>query len=217
MFHSDLKQIMPREGQKLECRLQSSGKLSTISGVINSRKRLVWILLISLNLCWFQACKEYDNTNLKVNLNTSDANQAINTEKTKIPSKDDTAELGRIIELPFTPEDAVWREETSGDQTGDNRTQPPGERKLVAILKFTSEDAKKIVEQAERHQPPSGTKLNVESWFPPELIAKSQSSADKTIEGATYAANDFFRSPYLKGKITRISDTNFFVLELSGT
>jgi hypothetical protein len=34
------------------------------------------------------------------------------------------------------------------------------------------------------------------------------------LKGAAYAANDFLQSPYNNGKLTRINDTNYFVLEL---
>ena len=124
-----------------------------------------------------------------------------NNESSSQP-KDDIAELEKIIKLPFHPEEAIW-------------LSLPNEKKLVVVLKFSPEDANQIVQQAEKYQPATQSAVEADNWFPAELIAQSQLSGDETLKGNSHAANDFFQPPFTNGKITRIVDTNFFVLELT--
>ena len=132
-------------------------------------------------------------------------------------SKDDVEELDKIINLPIQPEEAVWREDNSEkrDSGGSGSIPSSNGQKLTVVLKFSAEDAQKIVEKVDKIKPPFASDVDAESWFPPELIAKSQESGDGNLKGISYAAAEFLREPYKNGKITRISDTNFFVLELT--
>ena len=111
--------------------------------------------------------------------------------------------LAKIIKLPFAPEEATFTETGSKD------------KKLVAVLKFSAADAAVITANAEKYKPPVASDIDAEMWFPPELIAKSQESGDEVLKGNEYAANDFLQPPYINGKLTRIGDTNYFVLELT--
>ena len=172
-----------------------------------------------INLCFFlaailliNACSNGENTN-------QISNQALNKEadinsNSIIVAKDDPAELGKIINLPIIPEEAVWREEPRGRQTDANRAPGPGDRKLTAVLLYTPEDTQKLVGTIEKYKSAEQVELETESWFPAELIAQSQTSGNETIKGSAYAANDFVQSPYLNGRITHISGTDYFVLEL---
>ena len=141
------------------------------------------------------------NANLPKNKTANYANE------NKIPPNDNVEELERIVKLPFHPEEATWRE--------TDLNTPEGEKKLTAVLKFLSEDANKIVQQAEKYKPATAVDIDAEDWFPAELIAQSQLSGDENLKGKSYAANDFLETPYTNGKITRIDDTDYFVLELT--
>lgn len=147
------------------------------------------------------------NSNEALNSNTnSNANSNI---------KDDVDELGTIIKLPLQPEETVWREENQAKTGNDNSVPPaPSGKKLLVVLRFSKEDAAKIVAQAANYKPAVRESLNNENWFPSELTAQSQISGDETLKGTTYAANDFLQTPYSDGKLTRIDETNYFVLEL---
>ncbi len=81
-------------------------------------------------------------------------------------------------------------------------------------MKFTTEQADEIVKRAETYKAPVAVQMEAEEWFPPELIAQSGASGDDTIKGNSYAANDFVKTPYTGGKLTRIVNTDYFVLEL---
>lgn len=151
--------------------------------------------------------------------NTQNSNQASNStqsiENTN-STKDNTEGLEMIVKLPFEPEDAVWREEKLGKPDAGGRDMPPSqnERKLTAVLQFKAEDAEKITAQAQSYKQPTPADIPSENWFPAELIAQSQLSGDETIKGTSYAANDFFQTPYSDGKITRVQASNYFILEL---
>ena len=144
-----------------------------------------------------------------INSNASNANQPANT-KIEIIERDDLEDLARIIKLPFTPLDATYSEVDTDDQNA-----APNDQKFVAVLRFTTEDAAKIVAGAEKYKPPAPSDIDAETWFPPELIAKSQETGDEFLKGVQYAANDFIQPPYLNGKLTRLNDTDYFVLELT--
>ncbi len=151
------------------------------------------------------------------NENTSAANDqsAIVKNDNANISKDDVEELDKIINLPMQPEDATWREDNLLDKQNNNNTPVPKGKKLTVVLKFSSEDAQKFVEQIDKTKPAFASDVDAASWFPPELIAKSQESGDENLKGISYSADNFLREPYKNGKITRIDDTDFFVLEVT--
>ena len=164
--------------------------------------KLICGFLLSIFL--FSACVK-NETDKNANLPTNQTTNYNNDNKT--PPMDDVEELERIIKLPFHPEEATWRE--------TDLNAPNGEKKLTVVLKFLPEDANKIVAQAEKYKPAESLDIDAEDWFPAELIAQSQISGDINLKGKSYAANDFFQSPYTNGKVTRIDDTDYFVLELT--
>lgn len=162
-------------------------------------------ILLFFAVSW-TACLSNNNSNSTAN-SQNRTNGNANSNNKKNPTKDDIEELELTIKLPYHPEDAVWREESAGAPEGEKK-------KLVAVLKFTKDEADKIVAQAEKYKPAAPASIGAEEWFPAELIAQSQMSGNETVKGMTYAANDFFNAPYTDGRITRVEATNYFVLEL---
>lgn len=189
--------------------MQSLSKLSTITEVIRAPKILFFALLSSL--CWFSACKVYDDFNANANSNTANANQAISDANADTPPKDSAAELGKLINLPFIPEDVDWREESAAQNSNN---QAANNRRIIAVLRFSEEDAKKIVEQAEKYNPPAEATVEIQDWFPAELLVQNQISGGENLKGTAYPANDFALPPFNNGRLTRINETDFFVLEL---
>lgn len=161
----------------------------------------------------FVACSADDNqSNETPNVNSNKAvNSSVSNENSNVP-KDNTEEFEMIVALPAHPEEVLWREEPIGAQ--GNASAANG-KKLVAVIKFAAADAGRIAAQAETVKPPAQTLIETESWFPAELIAQSELSGDETLKGTAYAANAFFQPPYNDGKLTRLEDSNYFILELS--
>lgn len=139
--------------------------------------------------------KTSNGTNSGVNSNANTASVVAN---------DKDEELEAMIRMPFPSDETVWRDETGADQ----------KRKLTAVLRYSSEDAQKLEDQASKSGVPQAVEIEAESWFPPELVAKSQQSGNETIKGKSYQATDFFQTPFTQGRISRIEGTNYFVLEL---
>ena len=129
----------------------------------------------------------------------SAANQKIENSNT---ARSNIEELRLIANIPYEAEDIVWKE----DQT---------RKKLVAVLRFSPADSAKVVAEAERAKPPETSSISSETWFPPELIAQSEMSGDDNLNGKAYTADQFFLDHYSAGRIIRIENTDYFVLELS--
>ncbi len=135
--------------------------------------------------------------------NSNSANTVANEAATNanLP-KTSSEDLGMLIKMPFETEDVIW----SGG---------PDQKKLIAVLRLSPQNANKLVEQAKKIKPPVPGQIDSEPWFPAELIAQSSESGDDTLKGMTYAADDFYQPPFTGGKLTRIETTDFFVLELT--
>jgi len=157
--------------------------------------KIIANLLIVMAAVLFLACggpaKNAANSSSATNQSKENANTA----------RSNVEELRLIATIPFEAEDVAWKE----DQT---------RKKLVAVLRFSPADSAKVVAEAERVKPPEAASISSESWFPPELIAQSEMSADDVLNGKAYAANQFFLDQYSTGRIVRIENTDYFVLEL---
>ncbi|HEY0429261.1 MAG TPA: hypothetical protein VGC76_15885 [Pyrinomonadaceae bacterium] len=138
------------------------------------------------------------------NQNANSANQSSNVNTNSNLTKDDAEEFAKSVNLPFVPEEVVWRE-----------TDAASGKKMIAVLRFSAAAAQTIAAQAEKYKPSARDAIDAEDWFPPELVAQSQQSGDEVLKGTSYAANDFYSEIYKNGKLTRVNDTNYFVLELT--
>ena len=117
-------------------------------------------------------------------------------------AKTNVEELGVLVNIPYEVEDIAWKEDAT-------------DKKLIAVLRFSPADAAKVVAEAEKIRSPQPVNLSSETWFPVELIAQSAMSGDDSLNGKSYAANSFLQEPYRSGTITRVDNTDYFVLELS--
>lgn len=120
-------------------------------------------------------------------------------------AKDNVDELGLLVNLAIPPQEVVWKETTANT--------PPG-RRLFAVLRYDPADTGKVVAQASRHRPPTPESMSAEDWFPAELIAQGDISGESKLNGQSYAANDFLIPPFTTGKLLRIENTDYFILEV---
>ena len=127
--------------------------------------------------------------------------------------KDNVEEFGTLVRLPYEPEEVTWKE-TAANPPNSEGAASHNSKKLTAVLRFSKENAKKIIAQAEKIQSSEAASLGTEPWFPAELIAQSQLNGDDILKGASYSAADFYLPPYTDGRVTRIENTDFFVLKL---
>ena len=189
--------------------MQSATEISTMTEMKTSRIKLISAFFIIAGL--LGACAE--NQTGTGNSAVSNANQTAGSS-VEIIVQDNIEDLDKIIKLPFIPLEATYTEINLNSKNTTPQLPVPNEKRFVAVLKFSSEDAAGIVANAEKYRLPAPSDTDAETWFPPELIAKSQETGDEYLKGVEYAANDFIQPPYLNGKLTRLNNTDYFVLEL---
>lgn len=150
---------------------------------------LVLSLIVSADACGGGGVNSFTNANAQPS--PSGATVRTNVE-----------ELGMLVSVPYESEECFWKDDTS-------------HKRIVAVLRFPQAEASRLVADAEKVRPAQDVSVSVESWFPAELIAQSEMSGDDVLSGRSYAANAFYQDPYNEGRIIHISDTDYFILEIS--
>lgn len=107
-----------------------------------------------------------------------------------------------LINFAWETEDLAWKKDEA-------------RKTLTAVFRLSPEDAKKLTEQLAARSPGAPKEVQVEDWFPAELVAQGESAGGSSVEGTAYPANDLYQAPYEQGTISRIDGTDFFVIELS--
>jgi len=135
--------------------------------------------------------------------NSSSANSEGNRVASVTKKANDKAEeLGLLINFTLEPEDILWQQSESP-------------MKIVAVFRLDEEDTKKLTEQLTARSQGAAKTITVEDWFPTELVAGGETTGSSTVDGTAYPAEDFYQPPFSQGTITRINNTDFFVLEIS--
>jgi hypothetical protein len=162
------------------------------------RPRLAALLPAMMFVCLAAACGgTAGNSTPRSNApNSSQPPENVNAAKSNIE------ELGMLVNIPYEAEDIVWKENAGHDR-------------LVAVLRFSSDDAAKIISEAATYGTAQHVTVSSETWVPAELIAQGDMTGDDSLHGMAYPANAFYQEPYTVGRIVRIDGTDYFVLELS--
>jgi len=155
------------------------------------------LLLLLLITSLLTGCSAPANNN---NAGNSAAANATNIAHTG--PKDNIEEFGLLVRLPFEPEEVAWEEK-------------PEQKKLTAVIRFSSENAEKMSSEIAKIGQPSPETVTVESWYPNELIAQGELTGESTVKGQSYPAVSLLNPPYTTGKITRIENTDYFILQIS--
>jgi hypothetical protein len=137
-----------------------------------------------------------------VNSNAANSAAADSTNAASAGPKDNIEEFGMLVRLPFAPEEVAWKEK-------------PEQKKLTAVIRFSPENAQKMAAEVAKSGQPAPATITVESWYPNELIAQGELTGESTVKGQSYSAEPFLNPPYTKGKITRIENTDYFILQIS--
>jgi len=148
------------------------------------------LLLISIS------CTTPADTNSSNSISANQTAAVSNKANTK------PEELGLLINFTLEPEDIVWQQMESS-------------KKLLAVFRLDEEDTKKLAAELATKSPGAARSVQVEDWFPTELRAGGETTGSSTVDGTAFPADQFYQAPYTQGTITRINDTDFFVLELS--
>lgn len=127
--------------------------------------------------------------------------QSVDPEKA---SNDNADELALLINLPYEPVELAYRE-----------TKANNSRTLTVVLRFSSAEADQITKKAEAVNPPVDTQVKIEDWFPAELVDRGDVQLETTLPGKTYSASEFAKEPFSSGLLTRIGETDYFVLVMA--
>ncbi len=177
-----------------------------------SRRLSIILLLTIFSLaCFTPDVDEGEVNKLRPEVNE---NANVNIDPNANVAEDNETELNSLINLPFEPDENVYREDTVGKSANTNRVPGPTDRKITAVLKFSKENTEKLLDQLKESGNSFESKIESEPWFPAELIAKSQTTGDATIKGTGYKADIFFKTPFNSGTLMRVNDTDYFILTL---
>ena len=142
--------------------------------------------------------------------NVTAANRPVNPDTR---ANDLVEELGMIVKLPYEPTEAFWREDAAA--SGTDGQPAPNVKRLKATLRFDAEDIQKLMaDLAASNAQPEPVVIDIEQWFPAELITKSEMGEESKLNGTSYPADIFYQARYLSGRAVRIDETDYFVLEL---
>ena len=144
------------------------------------------------------ACSGNTNgvANSKSSATANQANANVNAVRSNVE------ELGLLVNIPFETEDIVWREY-------------PSQKRILAVLRFSPADSNKLVAEAEKIRQSEQVSVSSETWFPAELTTQSEMSGAENLSGRAYAADQFFQEPYSSGRLIRIDQTDYFILDVT--
>ena len=111
--------------------------------------------------------------------------------------KDNSEEFEQLVHLPIPAEDVSWKETAPDPSTSPDATL---NKRLIAVLLFTRENAAKLSEDLGRSHPPIAENLDPDSWYPAELIAQSNVRGDGKLSGQSYAADEFLAAAVHAGQ-----------------
>jgi hypothetical protein len=146
----------------------------------------------------FSACGGGANSNAANHAAAANSNAAANANIARTNAE----ELGLLVNMPYETEEIVWKEDQQ-------------RKKITAVMRFSPEDSKKIVADAEKIKAPEKVTIPTATWFPAELIAQGDMSGEDSVNGLAYSANAFLQEPYNQGRLVHVEDSDYFVLEVS--
>lgn len=145
---------------------------------------------------------------------TNDLRNMNQSTASEIEIKTDLAELEKIINLPVRPSEVKWTQEIFDNSKG--AVAAPSDKRLTVLLKY---DEKSAAELSKKITPEiAETSLGsaeIKNWFPDEVKKQAQTGDGKIfLEGAKFPVNAFARQPYSDGKLIRVGNSDYFVLNL---
>ena len=131
-------------------------------------------------------------------------------ENTMQEPKTNIDELAQKINLPATPEKAVWLITPMGNP--DNRVPGPTDYELTAVMQFSEAETEKLESILTKNNKSKAGNVKIPEWFPADL--KNSANQAGKIEGERFDAESFSQSPFLNGTILKTDDGKFYVLKM---
>ena len=162
-----------------------------------TRRKFASIVTFIFTVAVLAACSGSGSSN--ANSAANSANQTDSNSQRK--GNDSAEELQTLVPISFEPEEVVWR-----------TSESDGKQKLVAVVLLTPDDHRKLL--ARYTAAPTDVRVNVEPWFPVELVTMGEASGENSIAGKAFPGSEFFKAPYTAGSVVFIPETNYLILDL---
>jgi hypothetical protein len=147
---------------------------------------------------------EANQNNTGPNLNSNTAAAELNDpELPHRKASDNAEELGMLVKLPSEPIEVAWREDAEGGTT-----------KLTAVMRYEKDVADQIEQRASKIGSGEPAEFAIQPWFPNELAAPGELTLEAMVNGTRLPADEFIQPPFTRGTITRVQETDYFILEL---
>lgn len=202
----------PKTGRKQSSRSQSSlnpaePKINRSMFLKNALTFTVILLAVLLSSCVLPQ----SGNGSRITEPTKNSNQMTISE-----AQTDADRLGKIISLPYQPQNAVWKLEKMG--TASDEIPGPNDYEIDAVLEFSKADADKIQAAAGKQSKQAEDGIFWQDWFPASLSAQARTGkTGKILDGVSLSPEMFIKSPYLNGVVIRINGTNTFFVSLHTT
>jgi hypothetical protein len=136
--------------------------------------------------------------------------EAANRNKPVQTTFDNPEEFLALVELKYEPVDVIWKDEplqAGGDQGGITR-------KFLAVFRLDPSDANALASELAKGSEPKAVEIDIAQWFPTELVTQSELGGTSSLKGLEYSATSLIKEPFSSGRLIRIEETDYFVLEL---
>lgn len=161
------------------------------------------VVFILACLVLLNSCNGSTNNNSNSSANANSASN--NSNDASPPQNDNVEDLRSMVKISFDPEEVVWR-------TLD--TKEKGKRLLTVVL-LSPADHKALESRLNAFGDARTVSVNVEQWFPTELIAMGDASGESVVSGKAYPATEFFLPPFVVGEAILIPETDYLVLDVT--
>lgn len=158
-------------------------------------------------LCLLQACR----STTQIDAGNMDASR-LGSSAERV--RDGLGELQAAVNLTVEPDELLWTEEVLDGRAASDTGRAPGAKRLVAVLRFDSPRAAEF--QGVFSALGAGMKVDVEveEWFPTEMKAQGQTGGGGSLKGVSVPANSLLRPPYQYGRLIKVDESPFYILEL---
>ena len=138
------------------------------------------------------------------NQNAGNANNTASNRPVSQTGNDDIEDLRSQIQIPFEPEEVTWRVVPAGNNG----------KRLIAIIRLAPESFKAFSSRLTASGAGRPVQVAVETWFPAELLAMSETTGELNVPATSFPAGEFFQPPFNSGSVSVIPDTEYVIVEL---
>lgn len=149
----------------------------------------------------------------------SDSGKGGSTDRNggQVGVRDSVEELQGLIRLESEPEEVVFSVQKLDAEAAKKIARPVGSSRLIAVLRYEEGSDAALSEALKREGEGQPISMDIETWFPAEIVAQGQTSSDSTVRGRAFSAKALLAAPYSDGRVVAIEGSRFYVIEMFGS